>query len=243
VVRGDAFEMSVFFWKNSVVVFRQQKTYVENGSMRQADLPESKSIADRLCRDRSGAIARGRTGARLVVLGIALCLLMPLPSLAEGVSLFSVGVRARIAEGNVLGQAQPEQFRAYDAAATFKLPWQRYSDAGWGVGTRLMTSAGLLRGVGKNALVVSAIPLLAFGSRDGRFTFDMGAGGALLSRARFGSQDYGGLFQFALTLGFNVPVRKGVGAGYRFMHYSDANIYGPDSIGADFHMIELTYRF
>ena len=211
--------------------------------MRQAEVLETRSIAARLCRDPSGAIARRRADTRLAVLGIALSLLMPLPSLAEGVSLFSVGVRARVAEGNVLGKAQPEQFQAYDAAATFKLPWQRYSGSGWGVGTRLMVSAGMLRAAGESAILVSAIPLLAFGSRDGRFTFDMGAGGAVLSPSKFGSQDFGGLFQFALTFGFNVPVHKGIGAGYRFMHYSDANIYGPDSIGADLHMVEVAYRF
>jgi len=27
------------------------------------------------------------------------------------------------------------------------------------------------------------------------------------------------------------------------MHYSDAALYGTDTIGADFHMVELIYRF
>jgi len=27
------------------------------------------------------------------------------------------------------------------------------------------------------------------------------------------------------------------------MHYSDAGAYGPHTIGADFHMVELIYRF
>lgn len=71
----------------------------------------------------------------------------------------------------------------------------------------------------------------------------MGAGPALLSRHRFGEQDYGGYFQFALTVGLSVPVFRGFGVGYRFLHYSDAALYGHDTTGADFHMLEIHYRF
>jgi hypothetical protein len=92
-------------------------------------------------------------------------------------------------------------------------------------------------------LVASLIPLIALGSQDGRFTLDMGAGGALLSRHRFGMQDFGGNFQFALTAGVGVPLFARLGVGYRFLHYSDAGIYGPNNTGADLHMLELIYRF
>jgi len=106
-----------------------------------------------------------------------------------------------------------------------------------------MVSAGALYGAGETALAVSLVPLLAFGTRDGRFNLDMGAGPALLSRHRFGEQDYGGYFQFALTAGLSVPIYKRLGIGYRFFHYSDAALYGHDTTGADFHMLELHYRF
>ena len=115
--------------------------------------------------------------------------------------------------------------------------------SGWGVGTRLMATVGLLQAAGENALVVSLIPELIFGSEDGRFTLDLGAGGALFSRHSFGTQDYGGPFQFALTVGVSVPLYRNLGLGYRFMHYSDAGLNGSDTIGADFHMIELSYRY
>jgi hypothetical protein len=91
--------------------------------------------------------------------------------------------------------------------------------------------------------VVSGVPLLAFGSRDGRFSADLGGGLALISERQFAQQDFGGHLQFALTFGFAVPLYRQVGVGYRFMHYSDAGAYGTDTIGADFHMVELTYRF
>jgi hypothetical protein len=65
----------------------------------------------------------------------------------------------------------------------------------------------------------------------------------MLSKQRFGTQDFGGPFQFALTLGAGIPLSEQLGLGYRYLHYSDAGIYGPHTTGADIHMIELTYRF
>jgi len=168
---------------------------------------------------------------------------LPRPKAVAGLDLFSVGVRARVGEKRVLGEVAPESFNAFDLVATARLPWQRYSAAGWGVGTRVVAGAGIMRGAGRTALVVSAIPVLAFGSQDGRFTFDLGAGLALISEHRFANQDFGGALQGALTLGVTVPLHRRIGVGYRFQHYSDAGAYGSNTIGADFHMLELTYRF
>ncbi|MGQ0578227.1 MAG: acyloxyacyl hydrolase [Betaproteobacteria bacterium] len=186
---------------------------------------------------------QGRIRVRLALMGLVLCLLAPWPSRADDLPLLSVGVRARVSGMTVLGEEQPEVFQQYDAVASFGLPWRQYSESGWGAGTRLMASAGALRGAGKTALVVSLIPVLALGSQDGRFTLDLGIGGALLSESQFGTQDFGGPFQFALTVGAGVPLYDHLGLGYRFLHYSDAGINGPDTTGADFHMVELTYRF
>jgi hypothetical protein len=158
-------------------------------------------------------------------------------------SLQSVSIRARFSSIDVLGGVATEEFKEYDMAANFRLPWAWYSQSGWGAGIRLMASAGVLYSDGDTALVASLIPLIALGSQDGRFTLDMGAGGALLSRHRFGMQDFGGNFQFALTAGVGVPLFARLGVGYRFLHYSDAGIYGPNNTGADLHMLELIYRF
>ncbi len=158
-------------------------------------------------------------------------------------SLLSVNIRATLSSTDVVGDMAPEEFREFGVSANFRLPWVWYSQSGWGAGTRLMASTGALSGGGENALVVSLIPLVAFGSQDGRFTLDMGAGGALLSRHRFGTQDYGGYFQFALTAGVSLPLFERLGVGYRFLHYSDAGMNGPHTTGADMHMLELTYRF
>ena len=177
-----------------------------------------------------------------LLLILVCCLLAPYPSYSEDLGLQSLSMRARISEKTLLGEDAPENFEEYDVSANFGLPWKSYSTSGWGMGTRLMASAGVLRGAGENALVVSLIPELTLGSEDGRFTLDLGAGGALFSRHRFGKQDYGGPFQFALTLGVGVPFYKKLGIGYRFLHYSDAGINGSGTTGADFHMIEFNYR-
>jgi hypothetical protein len=46
-----------------------------------------------------------------------------------------------------------------------------------------------------------------------------------------------------LTVGAGFPLYKRLGLGYRFLHYSDAGVNGPDTIGADFHMIEFSFWF
>ncbi len=158
-------------------------------------------------------------------------------------SLLSVSIHSTFSSHDVVGAVAPEEFWEYGVAATSRVPWAWYSQSGWGAGIRLMASAGALYGGGDTALVVSLIPLLVIGSQDGRFTLDMGAGGAVLSRHHFGTQDFGGYFQFALTAGAGVPLYKRIGVGYRFLHYSDAGVYGAENTGADMHMLELTYRF
>jgi hypothetical protein len=193
----------------------------------------------------SSCIAKIREaiGAGLFIVAMIVVFHAPRPSRAEELRLLSVGMRASVSGATVLGDVAPEDFQAYDAVATFGLPWGRYSESGWGAGTRLMASAGALRGAGETALVVSLIPLVALGSRDGRFTLDLGIGGALLSKQRFGTQDFGGPFQFALTVGLGVPLYERLGVSYRYLHYSDAAIHGSHTTGADLHMIEFIYRF
>jgi hypothetical protein len=181
--------------------------------------------------------------AWLVLTSYIFCVLAPWPSRAEDLSLLSIGVRARVGGERVIGEVQPEAFHEYDAVVSIRLPWERYSASAWGVGSRMLASAGVLQGADKTAVVVSVIPVLVFGSQDGRFTLDLGAGGAFLSKHRYAQQDYGGPLQFALTFGLGVPLYGRVGMGYRFLHYSDAGIYGAHTIGADFHMVELIYRF
>lgn len=159
--------------------------------------------------------------------------------------LFAVGLRGGLSVkgSSPLGEEQRRVFAAGDVFATWRLPWSWYDAAGWGVGTRFLASAGVLQGEGATAGVLTAVPLIAFGDRDGRVTVDAGAGGALLTRHRFGLQDFGGPFQFVGTAGLSAVLIHPLAVGYRFQHYSDGTIYGRDSRGVDLHMIEVTYRF
>jgi hypothetical protein len=139
---------------------------------------------------------------------------------ASDFELLSVGIRTSFSQARVLGQEQPESFREYDVVTTTRLPWKPWdeqSGSGWEVGTRLLASVGVLRGeADKAGLVVSAIPVIAFARQDGRFTLDLGAGFALLSKPAYTRQDFGGALQFALTLGLSVPLYERIGVGYRF---------------------------
>ncbi len=200
------------------------------------------TTANQVCASGSGAATRVGIVVRLALLSLLWSLLTPGLTYAEDFRLLSLSLRGRVSGATVLGEQQPEEFQEYDLAANFGLPWQRYADSGWGVGTRLMVSAGVIHGGGETGLVGSLIPGIAFGSEDARFFLDMGAGFALLSRHKFGTQDFGGPFQFALTIGAGFPLYKQLGLGYRYLHYSDAGVNGGDTIGADFHMIEFNYR-
>jgi hypothetical protein len=170
-------------------------------------------------------------------------ILAPWPACAAEWEVLSVGLRAQVWEQRVLGKEQPESFNEYDLVAAMRLPWDGPSFWGFEVNTRLLASAGVLQGADKTAFVASAIPAIAFIRRDVPITVEFGAGLALISEHRFGEQDYGGPLQFALTLSVGVPLYKRVGIAYRLMHYSDASAYGSHTIGADLHMLELTYNF
>ncbi|HEX6690486.1 MAG TPA: acyloxyacyl hydrolase [Burkholderiales bacterium] len=177
---------------------------------------------------------------RLVLL---VCGLAAEPARGADWELLSIGVRAQVWEQRVLGKDQPEAFNEYDLVATVRMPWAGRSWSSWEMSARLLASAGIIRGADDTAFVASAIPALAFTHRKVPVSVDFGAGLALLSQHQFRDQDYGGPVQFALTFGIGGTVYRQVGIGYRFLHYSDASMYGSHTIGADFHMIELFYAF
>jgi len=162
---------------------------------------------------------------------------------AADFDLLSVSARLRVGEKRVLGNVQPVSFREYDLMVALRLPANVQIPSGPKLDTRLLLSAGVMQGAGKNSVVASAIPVFAMTTQDERFVVDTGIGLALMTRYRFDQQDFGGPLQFALTAGCSVPIYGRFGVGYRFMHYSDAGLYSPSTTGADFHMVELIYRY
>lgn len=155
----------------------------------------------------------------------------------------SFSIRGSFSDATVVGKDAPENFDAYDISSNFDLPWKSSSIFGLNISTRLMTSAGILRWGSKDALVVSIMPELLIGSKDGRYYLDIGGGLAFLSRYRFGTQDFGDHLQFAFTSGITIPLYEELSVAYRYMHYSDGGVHGSGTTGADLHMIELTYNF
>jgi len=177
------------------------------------------------------------------ILCLVLLLVTPASTLADDFRLLNVGVRGGIDGLPVLGANEQEHFQQYDLFATASLPCSKYWESGWGFSSRLMGTAGVLTAAGDAGFVGTIVPVLAFGPKDSILALDVGGGGALMSRYKFGEQNFGGVFQFVFTFGLRVPVYRGFGIGYRMTHMSDATIYGEQTRGVDIHMMELTYNF
>lgn len=176
------------------------------------------------------------------ILCLALCLLTPAPTIADEFRLLNVGIRGGVDGPNVFGGDETEHFQQYDLFATVSLPWSKYWESGWGFSSRLMGTAGVIIGAGEAGFVGTIVPLLAFGRKDSALALDAGVGAAVLTRNKYGEQNFGGAFQIVLTFGLRIPIYGALGISYRMAHMSDAEIYG-NGKGVDMHMLELTYNF
>ena len=171
------------------------------------------------------------------------CLLIPAAGRAEDARLLDIGVRAGFSGNSLIGEQTRQNFQQYDVFAIFALPWERYSESGWGGGTRFLASAGAVRAAGRDELVTTLMPGIALGDKEGRVSFEAGGGIALFSGYKFGNQNMGGPFQFVWDIGVRTALYRSLRVGYWFQHVSDAAIYGEDSRGYDLHMVEIGYRF
>jgi hypothetical protein len=173
-----------------------------------------------------------------------LIVMVPSVSISGELVLESFQLRGGFSGGSPIGEEQQEQFYQGDVALAARLPWEWEVGSGWIFRMRALGSAGVLRGAQDTAGVFTFVPLdVAFGRKDGLLTIDMGGGTALLSRHTFGTQDFGGPFQFVWTFGITSRFAGPFGAGYHFQHYSDATIYGSQSRGTDLHLFEVIYWF
>jgi hypothetical protein len=162
----------------------------------------------------------------------------------NSITLIRVGPRVGVSGKSPFGKDQLEDFQQYDIAAVFGLPlrWQD-SITGMTLDWRLHASAGQLVSLGDTAFMTTVVPTLTLSSPNETVTVDVGAGGGLFSRYKFGAQDFGGPAQIVGTIGFGLNLIADCYTGYRFQHFSDAGAYGPTSLGVDIHMFELNYRF
>jgi hypothetical protein len=179
-----------------------------------------------------------------ILAGVSLILIISSVSVAGDVALESFQFRGGLSGGSPIGEEQTEKFYQGDLAVTARLPWEWEVGSGWLFRTRALGSAGVLRAGQETAGVVTFVPLdVAFGRNDGLVAIDMGVGGALFTRHKFGTQDFGGPFQFIWTFGITSRFAGPFGLGYHFQHYSDATLYGSDSRATDVHLFEVIYWF
>lgn len=158
--------------------------------------------------------------------------------------LESLAVRGGVSGISPLEEEQKYYFRQADLVLTARLPWERDLGTDWVLGTKLLTSGGVLNAAQETNGIFTLVPVdVLIGRKDGLLSFDMGIGGALLTDHKYGVQNFGGAFQFVWTFGVTSRFLGPLGLGYHFQHYSDATLYGSHSRGGDFHLFELIYWF
>jgi hypothetical protein len=100
-----------------------------------------------------------------------------------------------------------------------------------------------LEAAGDAGVMATVVPDLILAGWNELVSFDAGAGGGFFSRHQFGSQSFGGPAQFVATIGLSFsPITHGY-AGFRLLHFSDAGLYGSDSLGVDLFIFEVGYKF
>ena len=78
---------------------------------------------------------------------------------------------------------------------------------------------------------------------NGRVSLNAGLGLGLFPKYKFGVQDFGGPVQIVGTLGIGFNLFPHGYAGFRLQHFSDATLYGSNTLGADMYVLEIAYRF
>jgi hypothetical protein len=168
---------------------------------------------------------------------LLLSIFSPQPSSADETDWTEVGFRAGLSATD-----SNEDFEQYEIFATHGLPWSWHLTPGWSVSTRISLSAGALRGGGTTGFIGSVGPSVALSMVNGLILLDGGINAALLSRHRFGRENFGGPIQFVSYVGIGFKVGTNLGVGYRFQHMSNASIYNRNP-GLELHVLELGYFF
>jgi len=186
-----------------------------------------------------------RSGLLNLIAIFGLSILICMPGFADDTTLISIGPRIGFTgKTPLMGKQQKHNFHLADVAAVFRLPWSRpVGESPWNLETRLITSVGSLAAVGEYGVMATIVPCLALSGWDRLVSLDVGVGLGFFSRDNYGNQDFGGPVQIVATAGIVVnPIPHGY-AGFRVQHFSDAGVYGPNSLGVDMYIVEAGYRF
>lgn len=175
----------------------------------------------------------------LVATGVAVFLgLLAGPSGAFDWRPDVVGVRV----GSNWTDNSRSDLQRYDILGHYDLPWNWGSGKGANLTSHLEVTAGLLRNDEDSTFLASVSPALSITDDSNRFYVTGSFGLLVIADYQLGPEDFGGPLQVTFGGGFGFRLHKRLTLGYRYHHFSDANIYGQDNRGVDMHMIELLYR-
>jgi hypothetical protein len=170
---------------------------------------------------------------------VAICVFFCLVEFAKGemLHLESAGARAGLPSSS-----RTSNFRQAEVFVAWDLPWRFDFNPQWHLQWRLNCSAGWLGGQGEDAALATTGPSLVL-QRDGfPLTVEAGVNGTLLGRERFGSLDFGSLFQFTSHAGLNFEITRRVRLGYRFQHMSNGHLSNTNP-GLNLHVLAASWRF
>ena len=158
------------------------------------------------------------------------------------IEIISVGIRG----GHNLGGIPPEEkydFYQYDVFGIFGFPGNWEWPKGWEGRYLWYVSAGVLNGGGKNGFIATTGPGVTLMKRDWNMSLEFGTGVVFVSRQHYDGQDLGGHVQILGQGGVFYHFPRNIVGGWRFQHFSDADIYGSNNRGVDLHFFELSYKF
>jgi hypothetical protein len=137
---------------------------------------------------------------------------------------------------------EEESFNQADIILAYRLPlqWQHWDVLN--VGTRLTAMTGVLDGGGDTGLLGTLGLELVIGLGHSPFTVRAGSGATLMSRHKYGDEDFGGAFQFTSHLGLEYHFLESYSAFTRVQHMSNAGIYS-ENPGINMAMIGLRHTF
>jgi lipid A 3-O-deacylase PagL len=176
---------------------------------------------------------------------LGLFILICTPSFADDTILISIGPRIGFSgKTPLMGKQQKYNFHLADVAAAFRLPWSwPLGESRWNLETKLITSVGSLAATSEYGVMATAVPCLALSGWDRVVSIDAGVGLGFFTRDKYGVQDFGGPVQIVATAGILVSPISHAYAGFRVQHFSDAGVYGPNSLGVDMYIVEAGYKF
>lgn len=138
--------------------------------------------------------------------------------------------------------AEPEDFDSFELHILRDLPWILFDGNQFVLSPNVNLSAGLLKQDEETDIFATISSNLVLTGFDGKASFDIGGGFALVGDDRIGDHKFGGPFQFNYNFGLKFhKVYNKFGLGFRWYHISDAGIN--DGKGLNRNIIELIYEF